>query len=290
MQNNNDIISAMNLSISNLILECGSTQKLFLDSSLKPNLARGIFELLLNKFNENSIDDFNIKKLALIQIKNFIGKNWKGKKLINEEKNLNDIINGNTIDGYLQNDFNFSVKANYLNTLLVNNCNMFQTIISLEDKKYIKENIFNLILFDKDISNIKIYMKIIYKILKYEENWDEYSLKINEFLSLNKPSLIYFGLETFYQLSKLDKKINLEGKKNSLYLFKFNEIFKNIYLHFERILENIFDLINITKVLQDDPECYLMNKILNTILKIFCFLTEEVFLYKLVFSLYKNLF
>ena len=196
---------------------------------------------LLNILNDQTQQyDKNIKKLAAIQLKNIVSKNWSIKKL---KKDSYNYVHENT---------------NLNNNLLPHNF-----IICDEDKIFIKQNILNIILIDSEISNIKIYLEIIYKVLKYEEQWLEYFPKVIEYLNSNDQTVIYFGLLIFYQVSKINVSV-LEGKS-----LDYNLSLKLIYPYIEKTITNIYDILLSVNSLSDNSEYYVMNRILCKILKIY---------------------
>jgi len=257
---NNLIAKALISSISSNQHEREEALNFLLKNSKKNGFISSLLQIILVKQTDNN--EMKIKKLASIQLKNSVANNLRKNNLFKTQQNHKIEYN---FSSNLENQKNFIPNKNWTDE-------DGETFISEEEKFYLKNKIFEVFLFENDIKNIKIYLKIVYKILKYEENWIEFFPKVLEFLDSPKQELIYFGLLFFIQLLKICLySIKYKNK------FNFQDSFGIVYASIEKILFNIFDVILISNLLSDNENYLIMNRILSKILKIFSTSFEVIF-------------
>lgn len=253
------IYSALVACISNNYEERTIGEKYLISAFKSEYFCTSIFEIL---YDHSGNCTKAAQKLAAIQLKNLVSKHWSEKKIFKLQSNQIASELCSPKDANNQTCY----QSNHLFSETMSGKNMEEEvfIMTQTDKAFIKKSILNVIIIDKEISNIEIYLQIIYKILKYEEHWEEFIEKILVYLNEQDTTIIYIGLLIFLQLSKVSAK-EITFKKT----FDYHKVFQTIYPHLEKILINIYDAILANKALNDSQEYYIMNKILNKLLKIY---------------------
>ena len=163
-----------------------------------PKYSEYLLHIIMDKTNQIQDD---IKLNASIQLKNIIRQYWK----FNEGKDNSSLI------------FNEEKPI---------------TIISNEDKHFIRYNIFDAIFLSINMDNIRI-MKQLNQCIKHILNFDFETIinfkeilskKISEFFKSNYPKNVYCGIIILYQLSKIYEFENNERKKIYIDFFLSNSI------------------------------------------------------------------
>ena len=160
----------------------------------QPNYPILLMQIIVNDNNSNINSD--IKLNASIQLKNFIKNYWK----YSEQNNNNNFNNNN-----------------------LNNNDII--IINENEKKNIKENIIDVILYSIT-NNEKKVTKQLTQCIKYilyynfENLISFYGLKLNNFLKQNDQNKIYCSLLIIFKLSKIYENENFEKKKIYYNFFK----------------------------------------------------------------------
>jgi hypothetical protein len=173
----------------------------------------------------------------------------------------------------LSSDYNQTTEIQQLTAILLKNFiqrhwqpsekDGFQNI-SPEDKQIIKENILNLLPRCKTKMILKLYTEIIKKILKYENQWNEFIPKVIEYLKSQNPFEILCGVSSFYQMS-LVYEFELDERKEI-----YNGCFAYVLDNLERLMEGIIQVTSVDlNNFSDDNTNQITMKILYKILKIF---------------------
>lgn len=167
-----------------------------------------------------------IQQNAAIQLKNYV-RFWENKP--NTEKNNNEDI-----------------------------------FIPEQDKNFVKSNILPLLSTCSDKTSLKIYMQIINKILKNDDNWGEFLESVKNYLKSTNPFEILCGVGSFYQMSKCYE-FGIDDKR-----IIYNKCFEYVCENLENLIEGVMRVISEdNRHFSDDSDHQLTMKIIYKILKIF---------------------